>query len=421
MNQKLTIAIVTSEFVTESSFDGGLANYTYRLAKSLQLFGHRPVVFVSSQEDEKIMHDGIEVYRVKIRRYDDWIYSNRLLCKPYSNLKRKYYVKIDAWQKWESRRWLRQQSHSLNEFLKNKTAEIKFDVIHFANLGGVGYFRPRNIPSVARLSGSNAEAFKYGGYGETLKQIILQEKLENNTLKKMDAIFGPSVATAERLKKQIHRDIQIIESLYIKDSVKEDESVYNEQLKNKKYLLFFGTIGLIKGCGTIARGIKSFLERYPDHNFVFVGKVLHSKLDGVNMIEYLKKEAGEFSDRVIHIGKIPHSSLYPIIRHAQIVTLPSRNDNFPNTCIEAMAHGKIVIGTRGNGFEQLIEDKVNGYLVPIDAPEQLYEAIDEALALPKDKKEQMEKKAVERIDKLSPEHIIPQIVQLYQKAISKYN
>jgi glycosyltransferase involved in cell wall biosynthesis len=71
-----------------------------------------------------------------------------------------------------------------------------------------------------------------------------------------------------------------------------------------------------------------------------------------------------------------------VIRQALAVVLPSRMDNLPNTCIEAMAEGKAVIGTRGTSFEQLIEDGVSGLLCDVDDPTALRASIERLLAEP---------------------------------------
>ncbi len=45
-------------------------------------------------------------------------------------------------------------------------------------------------------------------------------------------------------------------------------------------------------------------------------------------------------------------------------------DNFPNACIEAMYFSKVVIGTDGASFEQLITHGKNGLLCRIgDSPD----------------------------------------------------
>ncbi len=55
-----------------------------------------------------------------------------------------------------------------------------------------------------------------------------------------------------------------------------------------------------------------------------------------------------------------------------VLFLPSRIDNLTNTCIESMALGKVVIGTQGAIFEQLIEDGVNCFLCRIDCKKKNY-------------------------------------------------
>lgn len=419
-SKSLKIAIVTPEFVTESTFDGGLANYTFRLAKSLLNFGHKPVVIVTSNVSEILIFEDIEVQRVRVDRYDDWLYSNKYLSIPYAFLKRFFYKRLKL-NEWESTISLKRQSFKLNERLMSLNRQNKFDIVHYANLGAVGYYKPKNIPSIARLSGSNAIWFKFGGYGETQKQINRIEKLENISLKKMDDVFGPCKSISDMVEVKIDRKVKLIESLYINKIVNEDLITYNEFVKGKKYLLFFGTVSQVKGIGTISEIIHSFFKSYPDYYFIVVGKNSHSQIPGVTMLDVLKEKALEFKDRIIYLNQLSHEKLFPILNNAEFVVLPSRIDNFPNTCIEAMAHGKIVIGTIGNGFEQLIINGLSGFLINVDDSEKLLETMKKIIHLSDIEKKQIESNAKARIELLEPKHIIPQIVDFYERAIEKFN
>ena len=55
-----------------------------------------------------------------------------------------------------------------------------------------------------------------------------------------------------------------------------------------------------------------------------------------------------------------------VIRRADILVCPSRHEPFGNVIAEGMACGRPVISTRTNGGCELIEDGVNGLLVPVD-------------------------------------------------------
>src|ERR1700752_405244 len=120
------------------------------------------------------------------------MYANKYFSGLYSKFKRilnKPSFRI--WEKMEHRFALKIQSYTLNRQLKLADASGHFDIIHYSNLGGVGYYRPKNIPAVARLSGSCRIWFEHGGYGESKENMLRQEHLENKSLRKMDMLFGP--------------------------------------------------------------------------------------------------------------------------------------------------------------------------------------------------------------------------------------
>jgi len=138
------------------------------------------------------------------------------------------------------------------------------------------------------------------------------------------------------------------------------------------------------------------------------------------MMDYVYAQAGSYRDRVIYIDKLEHRRLYPFIENAFAVVLPSRIDNFPNACIESMAHGKIVIGTRDTGFEQIIQDGLNGFLSERDNPEILARILDLVLTLPPQQKSAMESKAKERITLLQPRYVVKYHLDFYEKVVDTF-
>lgn len=59
----MRIALVTTEYVTEPNFAGGVSNYTHKVALGLKELGHAPEVFVRSDSSEAFHHDGVRVER----------------------------------------------------------------------------------------------------------------------------------------------------------------------------------------------------------------------------------------------------------------------------------------------------------------------------------------------------------------------
>jgi glycosyltransferase involved in cell wall biosynthesis len=120
---------------------------------------------------------------------------------------------------------------------------------------------------------------------------------------------------------------------------------------------------------------------------------------------------------VLYFDRMPHASLYPIIEHAEAVVLPSRIDNFPNTCLEAMSLGKIVVGTRGASFDQLIDDGESGFLCEIDDRKSLLAAIERALAT--DDADAIGARARARIEELRPDLAGARLVEAYEELLEK--
>jgi glycosyltransferase involved in cell wall biosynthesis len=82
--------------------------------------------------------------------------------------------------------------------------------------------------------------------------------------------------------------------------------------------------------------------------------------------------------------------------HPGRITENGDHDGIPNVLLEAMALGKPVISSSVGGIPELIEDRVNGFLVRPDDPEQLADAI-KRLMNDKDLAETIGRSAKERI------------------------
>jgi len=116
------------------------------------------------------------------------------------------------------------------------------------------------------------------------------------------------------------------------------------------------------------------------------------------------------------MGLQPHAELEKLYNRAAIHVIPSYSEGLPLVCIEAMAHGRPVVGSDVAGIQELIVDGVTGYLVPARDPEKLREAILKLLA-DKELRRRMGLAGRERIRELcSWDTVAPATIELYRHA-----
>jgi len=395
----LRIAFVTPEYVTETNFDGGLANYLHRVSLALVAFGHEPVIIVSSNSDQTLFDRGIEVQRVNIAR---GAFRHILSLRP-RRIAAALYLIAQSWQ--------------LNQRLERLHLSKPLSLVQYTHLGAVGLFRSRQLPAMARLSSytplvKQAYGLSPGFMGGA------QHILEMAALRRMDAVFSPSRLIADAVKQETNLDVRVIETPFLMDCREADNSIFTERLHGKRYLLFFGTLGQLKGVPVIADILAELLGRHPQLYFVFVGKE-DPNHSAEPMMARVWAKAGAYCDRALYLGQLRHEQLYPIIENAYAVILPSRIDNFPNTAIEAMAFGRVVVGTRGTSFEQLLTDGTTGFLCDPDSPASLLAVTEKVLQLSADERMEIGRNAQTRILELRPEKVVRQLLGFYSEVMAK--
>ncbi len=398
----MRIALATTEFLTEKTYDGGLSNYIYRVSKSLQSLGHEPIVFVASSTNEDIKYNGIAVIRINEKQLTWWYWLLNVITLFRLNPALLFMVRSYRFKKRIS---LYHKSHPI-------------DIVHYTNSMALAIFKPKNIPSVIRISSYQKLLDAASGNKQTFR-LWQKQYLQDIMLKRANHIFGPSKIIGNHIAQKFNKEIALIETPFVLENTNVSDERLNEiliQTNNNPYLLYFGTLSLLKGLLDIADILEQLFEKYPSHYFVFIGKDI--SINGKPILEILKEKAGKYSPRIIWYSSTPHNLLYPIIQNAELVVLPSRLDNFPNTCIEAMALGKVVVGTYKTSFEQLIDPNVSGLLCEHSNPQSLIKSINDGLLMNEGEKEIMGEKAKERIEKLKPEIVVNELVKYYERVIA---
>ena len=395
----MNIAYVTSEFMT-SRERGGLATYIDSISKMLADRGHKIFIITLGEQIEEIdYYKNIKVYTCS----DNTDHLN-------TDIPGIIY---------------REQARELNKRLKRVIDQGEsIDIVQYSNWRAVGLNRLR-IPTVVRISSdlplwraaSNYNFDFNKDYGCTK----ITDYLEDIALMNADGVFAPSKLMADIIGKRCGKGIKVIESPFkMVDSCKEKINLPIDG----EFIFTFGTLKLMKGIRLIGECIEEILGENATITYVFAGSNSEWIDEGgmkVDSISYLRGKAGKYNNRVIYLGKLSRQEISHLAEHATICLLPSRIDNLPNTCIEAMASGGIVIGTQGASFEQLIEDQVNGFLIGRNSKSQLIGKVNSVLRMDKDIIIRIRDKARERIREKNMETVYEKHIEYYQDIIEKKN
>ena len=309
-----------------------------------------------------------------------------------------------------------EQSMVLNRKVMDLLKNRKVDIIQFPQTFGTAVCYSGHVPAVMRLSSYAKTCFVNI---HTKRQVYMDSFLERLSAKRCNAVFAPSRVVAKAFSQDIHRKVAVIESPFWNDVVEEDDSIYRNILCDKKYILFIGRLFIEKGIVEIIEMIYSFLKENTEYYFVCCGD--DGVVNGKSALQTLKKSAGPFRDRVVHLKAMPHETLYPIIQHADFVICPSRMENLSNACMEAMYFERVVIGTNGTSYEQLIEDGVSGLLCEPQNSKDLLDKMNKEVAMSESERVMMGKSAKKRIERQAPEYTVKKLIRYYQFVIDNTN
>ena len=399
----MRIFFVTPEFIdfdTLELFDGGIANEYYKMALLLKNLGHEVNIAIPYKKNKKVVKDGINVFFIK------------------SNLAKKLSSLIHIFSK-RKRRLVRANSaeFSIKYFLYLFNIFNKIDIVQYTTYHYLGKYVNKNIPSCIRIASYAKlwqEAYNYFDYSELAGEI--------EVCVKHPFIYGPCDYIAKYITDDLglDKDIPIIETPFfpstnVFDNTSIDE--IKEKTKGKPYLLFFGSLGLLKGCFDIAECIYQLLDKHKDLYFAFAGKDIPH--NNISSVAYIKERAGEHKDRILYLGRLPHSKLYPVIENSLACVMPSRTENFSNTCIEAMSLKKVVLGTSPY-FDQIIVDGINGFLCEPANPQSLLAKLEQLLSLSPEELKIMGEKAYQRTLECSPDKMVDKTIDYYKFVIKNW-
>lgn len=233
-----------------------------------------------------------------------------------------------------------------------------------------------------------------------------------------NAITANSNHTFRLIQKNIGAQNKFIRIIPMGIDIQEyagDKPFKNGELKT---VLFVGRLIAWKGISNLIKAIKIVQLKNSPVELIIIG-------EGPKKFE-LESLANELSisSNIHFYGNITREKLYQSYKSADILVLPStivdgQTEGLGVVLLEAMASGVPVIGSNTGGITDIIEDGVNGLLVPADEPQALADAIIRILEN-SDLAERFRKAGLETVrERFTWDVITDQFVKVYQEILKE--
>lgn len=273
----------------------------------------------------------------------------------------------------------RQASHFMLHF-KQWIEETSFSpdviVIHFPSyyceiIGAVHAFFGKKVPVVGVLHQTDISMLKRGW--------ISPEALDDCC----GMIFSRSKAIRERAREYGVRNLR--EGLVLSGVPLQGESRIRRHAVSDPAikLLYAGKLIKRKNIDAVLYAIQE-LKKHIEISFEIVGSGREGK-----KLQKLCDTLG-IREQVRFSGSVPREEVFKKMSDADLFCMPSIDETFGLTYLEAMSVGCIPIGTKNEGIDGIVVDRENGYLV--DRSRMVKDIVDSVLAfsgLPDEEKEKM--------------------------------
>lgn len=398
----LRIAFLSYEYPPDTGA-GGIGTYTVQAGKMLSDRGHQVHIF--SGTTQKQAYSYVEPWGVQVKRI--------------------------PWTGHDSFRL------SIAKVTLAENEKSKFDVVETPDWRGDGLVlkqRSPKLPLVIKLH-TSTELIARINQGVIRKRDKLRAYLgawkrgrlspskylktcdpEYQQLLTADEIATPSLAIADLTQKLWGFDTHLLSHVPY-PFAPSDELLSIPPDTQTSRILFVGRLEPRKGVLEFADAIPTILSQHATATIRFVG--LPVPMPGGDMRITLQNKLVDWKDRVEFLDPVPNDKIPGLLREADICVFPSRWENFPLVCLEAMSAARGIVGSQNGGMAEQLGNGKFGMLIN---PKNVLSIAESILRLLRDPamRVQLGKGARQHVlDSYSPSRIVNLQEASYARAIER--
>jgi glycosyltransferase involved in cell wall biosynthesis/GT2 family glycosyltransferase len=342
---RLTICLV-SQLLPPDPAAGGVGRYTYDLAWGLHALGHDVHVITRSEQPSR--HDALSL-TVHGAMAEERLAETLFPDMPILGKNAAYSLAV------------------LDKLINLYNQGIVFDVVHFSNWDAeaIATITARVYPTVMMLVSPLTQVIRSEGWqmNDDLRACVAIDRWQ---ITNADLVCTPSHGVrktyrdmgidVDRLRRQHVLPLGLSPAAKVRPAAEPENA--------RKRLLFVGRLERRKGIDVLLGALPALLEQYADWEVDIVGDDTLPDEDGRLFSQKFKArhKGAPFLGRVHFRGRVDEEDLAGFYAACDAFVAPSLFESFGLIYVEAMQHGKPVIGCRTGGIPEVITDGVNGLL-----------------------------------------------------------
>lgn len=399
--ENLNICLLSQDFPPEEV--GGVAKYTWQLAKGYRDAGHNVHIITRGNEFQSWMQEGVTFHSI----FEQQIPG------------------IGDLEKYPISKKNVDYSYAIYKRIQELNPQYGFDIIESPTWDAEGVITARlsNIPVVTRLQSPMLKVAETQQW-KISEDMRLAADFEKSLFELSDGIISISHNILETISELYDNPFKdnVVESIYL--GIENDDECTNFETNNNGNMvdiLFVGRLERRKGIHLLLEVVPTLLAEYTNIRFVFVGDDTIPNEKGVPYKEdFLTINSGNVHlDRVIFKGKIETSQLVEEYRNCDIFVAPSLYESFGIILIEAMRVGKAVIGSKVGGMQEIVVDGETGFLIEPENRTELYNRLKQLIDS-REIRESFGRNGYERMQRLfSQKQMIDNSLAFYQSVMAK--
>ncbi|WP_276503918.1 glycosyltransferase [Terrimonas pollutisoli] len=367
-------------------FGGGISTYCYNTAVMLSTKGHFVSIFINDATVNDIQVE--EWNGIRVIRFNPLRTGSSHFLGHVTNISYEF-------------------AHVVKHFILK---EGKPDVIEAQEYLGIAYYLLqykyllyewcKEIPVLITMHSPSFLYMEYNHIPQYRYPNFWICEMERFCLQAANHIISPSEYMVKELYKRFelaNRNLTIVPNPFANPREFPDKPEWNERANQ---IVFYGKLTAQKGAFRLLAYFKDLWEKgFNRPLYLLGGQDIVYHAEGASMGDLIRKRFKKY----IQAGllkmedRIPPAQISKRLADAEVVIIPSNNDNLPYVVFEMMALGKILLVSRQGGQTEVIEHSVDGFIFDHESPETFGEQLQSILLLTNEQRKAISANAIKKV------------------------